>query len=154
MPAKVCGSYEELVAAVEAVVPKILTGYVADVAEDILLKHIVSDVYGVDRRSPNGWFGSMYQRRHSLENSIDSFMETPDTLAVTTQANPATSIFGGSVYGENGGFLQLLESGDLGFLNQLGKSFPRPVVANAQSEISSSSAINAALQRGIQSEIG
>lgn len=147
-------SYEELVAAVNAAIPKILTDYIAEVAEDILLEHIETDIYDAYTPKAGGWLNdSTYPRRHALEQGVDSWLESSDTLLITSKANPSPAIISGhSVYGgESGGFLQLLESGNMGIS---GCQFPRPAVSQAQAEVDSSPAIMAALQRGIDSEIG
>ena len=154
MASRTFGSYEELIAAVKAVIPNILTDYVADVAEEILLDHIESDIYDAYAPQPGKWINdSTYPRRHALEHGVDSWMESPDTLVVTSKANPSPAIISGhSVYGgDSGGFLRLLESGNMGIS---GCQFPRPAVTSTQAEFGSSSALSAALQRGIRSEIG
>lgn len=154
MAGKVYGSFEELVAAVQKTVPTILKDYVSDVAEEILLEHIESDIYAAYTPKENGWIGGeTYHRRHALEAGLDSHMEGNDTLVVTSRADPSPAVLPGySVYGgSEGGLFRLLESGNMGIS---GCQFPRPAIANTQNEFESSAAINNAIQRGIEAEIG
>lgn len=144
--------WETLTAAVEKRVPAILTKDVAPVAEEILRKHIKSDIYDVYTPKENGWVhGSTYQRRHILEDSIVAYVNG-DTLVVTSTATASPSVIYGWSF-ENryaGAFLEMLETGNMGFWR---KDFPRPAVSNAQKEIDKSDEITAAIQKGIIREI-
>lgn len=147
-------SWESLVAAVESGVKDILIADVAPVAEDILRKHIESDIYGAYSPKNGGWFAgryyeSAYNRRHVLDNSIKSTMENATSMMVTSSAPANQSLVPGYSFSNryDGGFLQMLENGDMGIWR---KGFPRPAVSNAQKEIDSSSKIRAAIKSGIK----
>lgn len=113
----------------------ILMNDVAPVAIDILLSHIRKDIY--DAYQP-----SFYKRRYSLlsEGNIMYKMIDDNTLFVTSTAQP-----NGKRGFEPGGFLQMLEEGNLGWWKQ---GFARPAISNAQKEIDSSAKITSAINRG------
>lgn len=145
-----------LIAAIENKVPVILKEYVAPVAEQIFKEHIKSDIYNVYSPKPNGWVTSggertTYQRRHVLEGAVKSDMEGKNTLVVTSTASPSPSVLPGyGVSGGDGGFLKLLESGNMGLWRG---GFARPAVSNAQRDFDSSSRISKAIESGIKAEI-
>lgn len=148
------GDWDSLVAAVEQELSKVLFYDVAPVAEEILRRHIKTDIYDKDKRKPYGWHGGMYPRRNILPGTVYSELEDNETLMVSTMGTPNTPVVlnrGYTVDGSEGGFLRLLEEGPWGIW---GNGFPRPAVTLAQKEIDSSSKINAAIQRGIKNRIG
>lgn len=113
----------------------ILMTDVAPVAIDILLKHIKKDIY-------EAYTPSFYERRYSLlarENIMYKMIDA-NTLFITSTAQP-----NGKRGFAPGGFLQMLEEGDLGWWR---KGFPRPAITNAQNEVDSSSKIANAISRG------
>lgn len=143
----------ELVDAVEDATIRILKKDVAPVAEDILKKHIKSDIYDVYTPKENGWVsGTTYQRRYSLEDSISSSIINDDTLLTTSYATASPAIVKGWSFHNRypGAFLKLLEVGDMGIWKS---GFARPAVSNAQSEIDSSSRVESAIKNGIKREI-
>lgn len=117
----------------------VLMEYVAPVVEDILRKHIESDVYGA-------YGPSVYQRRMSLVNNIRSQMISDNELLVTSIAQPNKPANGWHSSGD-GAFLYMLEAGDLGWWR---KGFPRPAISNAQREVDSSTAVESAKRNGIK----
>lgn len=127
-------------AAIDASASRIvLMEYVAPVVEEILRKHIASDIYGA--YSPN-----VYDRRMSLMNSIKSQMISDSELLVTAIAQPNKPAHGWHSSGD-GAFLHMLETGNLGWWR---KGFPRPAISNAQREVDSSSAVERAKRTGIK----
>jgi len=147
-------SWDGLVTAVEGSIKDILLVDVAPVAEDILKKHIESDIYGAYAPKNGGWFAgrhyeSAYSRRHVLESSLKSTMENATSMLVTSSAPANQSLVPGYSFSNryDGGFLQMLENGDMGIWR---KGFPRPAVSNAQKEIDSSAKIRAAIKNGIK----
>lgn len=156
------GDWESLVAAVESQFPAILEGYVKPVAEQVVLRHIFSDIYGATAPKAGAWVnGTTYGRRYSLLSEGNMYHELQDggsTLMVTSNAAPSPAIVPGYSFHNRrpGAFLQLLESGNLG-INKRG--FPRPAITNAQNDIDSqlgspASEIGAAIQAGLSSLIG
>lgn len=157
--------WESLVSAVDASVSQILEMDVAPVAEDILKKHIKSDIYDAYTPKTNGWvlktgdktksgkdkyIRTTYRRRNDLIDAVYSRMQGSHTLFISSSAVADTPLFGNSRKYE-GAFLQLLESEDMGLWRG---GFPRPAVTNAQKEIDASQKIRSAIKRGIQREIG
>lgn len=147
-------SWEELTAAVSNEIPSILLNDVASVAEEIVRKHILSDIYGAYTPKDGGWFAgrrfeTAYERRHILESSIHSRMESPTMMLTTSYATANQSLVPGYHFVNRypGAFLQMLENGNMGIWT---KGFPRPVISNAQKEIDRSSAIQRAIQRGVK----
>lgn len=155
--------WESLVSAVDAKATQILQRDVAPVAEDILKKHIKSDIYDVYTPKENGWVLKAettasgrdkyvritYQRRNDLIDAVSSRMMGKHTLFISSNAKVNTSLFGTFQHHE-GAFLELLESGNMGLWRG---GFPRPAVTNTQNEIDTSHEIKSAIQNGIQREI-
>lgn len=123
----------------------VLMNDVAPVAEEILRRHIETDIYGAYSPPSHG-----YERRYSLTRNIISKMVDDTTLLVTSNAQPAYPHIGWASSGD-GAFLQMLEVGNLGWWR---KGFPRPAISNAQKEAEDSSAIREAIQRGIDRVMG
>ena len=158
--------WESLVSAVDAKATQILQRDVAPVAEDILKKHIKSDIYDAYTPKTNGWVlkvgttasgkdkyvRTTYQRRNDLIDAVYSRMMGKHTLfiTITSSAKVNTPLFG-KFKNHEGAFLELLESGNMGLWRG---GFPRPAVMNTQNEIDTSHEIKSAIQNGIQREIG
>ena len=146
--------WESLVSAVDAKATQILQRYVAPVAEDILKKHIKSDIYDVYTPKTNGWVnGTTYQRRHALEQAVTTIVQDKHTILVTSTATASPAVLSGWSFHNRypGAFLKLLEVGNMGIWRG---GFPRPAVTNTQNEIDTSQEIKSAIQNGIQREIG
>lgn len=146
--------WESLVSAVDAKATQILQRDVAPVAEDILKKHIKSDIYDVYTPKQNGWVnGTTYQRRHTLEQSVTTIVQDKNTILVTSTATASPAVLSGWSFHNRypGAFLKLLEVGNMGIWRG---GFPRPAVTNTQNEIDTSQEIKSAIQNGIQREIG
>lgn len=121
---------------------------IAKLGEDLLSLHISKDIYGVDIRGANTWGGLKYPRRYQLDEEVYSYLEGT-TIIVTTRGAPSPSVVGrkgGSPFYdiEQGGFLAMLNDGNLGFLTnnpergtRYGASFPRPAITNAQAVVDS-----------------
>lgn len=156
--------WESLISAVDAKATQILQRDVAPVAEDILKKHIKSDIYDAYTPKTNGWVlkvgttasgkdkyvRTTYQRRNDLIDAVYSRMMGKHTLFITSSAKVNTPLFG-KFQNHEGAFLELLESGNMGLWRG---GFPRPAVMNTQNEIDTSHEIKSAIQNGIQREIG
>lgn len=145
---------DSLLDAVESGITDILRDDIAPVVENILLKHIKSDIYGAYTPKPGAWVnGTTYQRRHVLEDGITSTIEGGDTLIVTSDATAGQSVVRGHHFSNRyaGAFLQLLESGHMGIWKS---GFARPAVANAQREADNSSRVSGAINRGIKRVMG
>lgn len=159
MADKFFDDWDGLFNAVNKVASNVLKKDVAPIAEDILEKHIKSDIYDAYTPKQNGWVTSdgsqtTYTRRHVLEGSITSYLTgNNDTLLVTSRATASPSIVKGYSFRNryDGSFLKLLESGNMGIWNG---GFPRPAVENTQNEIDKSGSIRLAILHGIQREIG
>lgn len=146
--------WDDLVNAVDSKLSIILEKDVAPIAEEILSKHIKSDIYDVYTPKENGWVnGTTYQRRHLLEDTVTSITLDNNTLLVTSTATASPSIIGGWSFHNRyqGAFLKLIESGNTGIWKS---GFPRPAVTNTQEEIDNSNKITSAIKRGIKREIG
>ena len=146
--------WESLVSAVDAKATQILQRDVAPVAEDILKKHIKSDIYDVYTPKPNGWVnGTTYQRRYALEQAVTTIVQDKHTILVTSTATASPAVLSGWSFHNRypGAFLKLLEVGNMGIWRG---GFPRPAVTNTQNEIDTSQEIKSAIQNGIQREIG
>lgn len=146
--------WESLVSAVDARAAQILQRDVAPVAEDILKKHIKSDIYDVYTPKPNGWVnGTTYQRQHALEQAVTTIVQDKHTILVTSTATASPAVLSGWSFHNRypGAFLKLLEVGNMGIWRG---GFPRPAVTNTQNEIDTSQEIKSAIQNGIQREIG
>lgn len=143
-------SWEELAAAIDAVVPAVLESSVAPVMESIVTKHVKEDVYDAYTPKPGGWSlsrmkssvrsayaasagDSTYHRRNSLYN-LKSEMQGRNTLLTTTSSAPAPAVVRGWSFHNrrDGAFFQLLESGKTGIWRG---GFPRYPIRNAQREI-------------------
>lgn len=123
---------------------------VAAKVEEILKKHIASDIYGRSYKSEGAWVnGTTYQNRNNIENMVKSEMEDENTLVVTSTEGASESISRIKKFsnGEDGAFLQLLESGNMGFVK---KGFSRPAVTNAQREVDNNPSIRALIDRGMK----
>lgn len=146
--------WESLVSAADAKATQILQRDVAPVAEDILKKHIKSDIYDVYTPKPNGWVnGTTYQRRHTLEQAVTTIAQDTHTILVTSTATASPAVLSGWSFHNRypGAFLKLLEVGNMGIWRG---GFPRPAVTNTQNEIDTSQEIKSAIKNGIQREIG
>lgn len=146
--------WESLVSAVDAKATQILQRDVAPIAEDILKKHIKSDIYDVYTPKQNGWVnGTTYQRRHVLEQAVTTIVQDKHTILVTSTATASPAVLSGWSFHNRypGSFLKLLEAGNMGIWHG---GFPRPAVTNTQNEIDTSQEIKSAIQNGIQREIG
>lgn len=146
--------WESLVSAVDAKATQILQRDVAPVAEDILKKHIKSDIYDVYTPKTNGWVnGTTYQRRRALEQAITTIVQDKHTILITSTAAASPAVLSGWSFHNRypGSFLKLLEVGNMGIWRG---GFPRPAVTNTQNEIDTSQEIKSAIQNGIQREIG
>lgn len=158
MANKFFDDWDSLVNAVNKVASNVLKNDVAPVAEDILIKHIKSDIYDAYTPKQNGWVtpegkATTYERRHVLERSVTSYTTNNDTLLVTSTAMASKSVVKGYSFRNryDGSFLQLLESGNMGIWRG---GFPRPAVKNTQDEIDRSRRITSIIRQGIQREIG
>lgn len=117
----------------------VLMEYVAPVVEEILRKHIESDIYGA-------YNPKTYTRSNSLTANVRSMLISDNELLVTSTAVPNTPHVGWYSSGD-GAFLYMLEVGDLGWWR---KGFPRPAISNAQREVDSSTAVESAKRNGIK----
>lgn len=153
MAGKTYNSIEEYIAAVEAALPKVLEEYFAPHIEDVLKKHVQSDIYDAYTPKEGGWInGTTYQRRHSLLNTIESQING-NVMATTSSASPSPSVRKGSVWGSaDGAFFDLLASGNMGIWRG---GFPRPAVERAQAEIDGEMAfLEGLLQKGLEAIVG
>lgn len=136
----------------DAVIKNVLEKKIGEKVWKILKDHIEKDVY--DAYKPNGrwvWGTAQddevngYQRRREkgLLNEAGKYIFVDRDgdlwgLRVSTKARPSESVLGYKWTHHTGGFLALLEKGDLGFWSRSGNSvthpFPRPVITNAQDE--------------------
>jgi len=136
--------WETLMYQSQRALDRILLDDVGPIAEKILEERIEADIY--DAYTP-----AYYQRRHVLEDSIESTITDPGTLFVTSTATAAPSLLPGHAF-ENrypGAFLEMLEVGNMGFWR---KNFPRPAVLRAQGIITGSSEVRSAIADGIRRE--
>lgn len=145
--------FEDLYALTDAVqegLLSVLENDVAPVVEDILQKHIKSDIYDAYSPKEGAWVGgTTYKRRHVLEGGIKSSLESDGTLLTTSDAVAGQSIVKGYEFSNKyeGAFLQLLESGHMGIWRS---GFARPAVSNAQREVENSSKVSRAIRTGIE----
>lgn len=153
-------SIEALVSAIEkrstAIAQRVLEKYAAPIAEEIVRQHIISDIYNAYTPKENGWVDTKgnrvtYQRRHDLENSLYYQFNGVDEILITSNAKANRSV-GRQKFRHRypGSFLELLESGNMGMWRG---GFPRPAIAKAQAEIDGSTAIQKAIQYGINKEL-
>lgn len=146
--------WNSLTNAVNTKANQILQTDVAPVAENILKKHIKSDIYDVYTPKENGWVnGETYKRRHSLEQAITTIPQGENTILITSAATASPAIITGWSFRNRypGSFLKLLEAGNMGIWTS---GFPRPAVNNTQDDIDSSRKIKSAIKSGIEREIG
>ena len=117
----------------------VMMDYVAPVVEEILRKHIESDIYGA-------YTPKFYERSYSLTANVRSQMISDDELLVTSTAVPNTPHAGWHSSGD-GAFLYMLEVGDLGWWR---KDFPRAAISNTQRETDSSTKVRQAMKLGVE----
>lgn len=155
MKDKYFGDFDSLVSAVNGKIAIILKEDVSPIAEEILKKHINSDIYDAYTPKENGWVGhETYQRRHVLENSIETFQnDKKNEILITSTATASPAIVSGWSFRNRypGAFLKLLEKGNMGIWRG---GFPRPAVSNTQNELDNSDAVAEAIAAGIKREIG
>lgn len=123
---------------------------VAPVVEDILRRHIQTDIYDVYTPKEGAWIGGeTYERSHLLEDSVTSYIIDGDTLFTTSMTTADESIVEGYDFSSNypGAFLEMLASGHTGIWTS---GFPRPAVENAQAEVDNSSAVRQAVDRSVK----
>lgn len=114
----------------------------------ILKDHIDEEIYKHPIRSNDDDHRSRYRQRRSggLLNEADKYIKVLHepgsnqyTLRVTTTAPPSPSTLGWAWVPSIGGFLQMLEIGDLGYVSKGRKKtrtlFPRPAISTAQDEV-------------------
>lgn len=134
----------------DAEAKEVLEKYVLPIMEEILLAHITLDIYGGYVPKEYGWIGGKtYQARYSLTSRSDLYHEIDgNTIMVTSLAEPE-DIWDG-FNGEPGGFLQILEEGNMGAWTRVtGKKLPRPALSEAQKTVDKSKTIEKAVERGI-----
>lgn len=135
----------------------ILEEYVAPVATEIVKKHIQRDIYDKYTPKKGAWVnGSTYERRYSLlqdgaGDGIYTSIVAPDEILITSDTRANDSVVRGRRFTTEypGAFLAFFEQNNFGVWKN---GFPRPAISNAQKEIDKSSAINQAIQRGIEQE--
>ena len=130
-------------------VERILTRDVAPIMKEILRKHILDDVYGAYTPHRNGWVNhKTYQRRHLLENNIETMMIDPYTIGVTSLAPAAPAVVPGYTFEERqeGSLLELIEAEKHGVW---AGGFPRYPIRNTQDELNKSAEIARAIQDGL-----
>lgn len=124
-------------------IPTAAIAEIRKLGEEVLRRHIETNIYGVDKRGSGTWVhGTTYSRRHALPATVYSYV-AGNTVYVTASGAPSTPIRNGASFdsSEPGSFLGLLESGNLGFLTRTSRyapGFPRPAVSNAQAEVDGS----------------
>lgn len=142
-------SYNNLDDAVQG----ILLAEVAPVVEEILRRHIQTDIYDAYTPKEGAWVdGQTYERRHVLEDAITSEIIDGGTLFVTSVAAANDSVVRGYEFSNDhpGAFLELLESGNMGIWRG---GFARPAVTNAQSEVDGSAEIRMLIENGVRREL-
>jgi len=138
------GDWATLLAQAQETLDCILLCDVSPIAERILKERIAEDVYAA-------YTPAYYERRHVLEQNVESDLTSSGTLHVTSTADASPSLLKGYSF-ENrypGAFLEMLEVGNMGFWR---RDFPRPAVSMAQKKIDSSSEIRNAIKAGIRRE--
>lgn len=147
--------WDSLIAAAEKNISVILKNDVAPITEEIVKSHIQSDIYYTYTPRAGRWVdGNTYQRRHVLEDSINSTFVSKGVLLTTSTATASAPILNGHSFTNRypGAFLKMLENGNMGIWKS---GFPRPVISNAQLEIDNSiqdGAIRHAIENGIKRE--
>jgi len=143
-----CENWEQLTNAAQQKCIQIVDKKIAPIAKEIVLKHIVSDIYGAYTPKENGWVtknGSRttYRRRHLLDSKGNIYHEfiSGDEIIITSRVTASPAIAKGWSFHNRypGAFLKLLESGNMGLWRG---GFARPAIGNAQKEINTSSRIN------------
>jgi len=133
---------EALLLAMGDALPELVENYVKPKGEGLLRQNIRSRVYGA-------YTPTEYVRRWSLLNMVKSEITRTGgysvDYSVTSEASPAPPARG-FVY-QKGGFLFMLENGDLGFWR---KGFPRPSISPTQSQFDRGY-LSGAIRTGIES---
>lgn len=152
MAGGVYNSVEEFLAAVEAAIPEVAEEYIAPYVEDVLSRHIESDIYDVYTPKEGGWVHGTYHRRHALTGGIQSVFKG-DVLSTTSTAAPSPSILGAATWGSaEGAFFDLLASGNMGLWRN---GFPRPAIPKAQAEIDGSTdVLDRLFEKGLNAILG
>ena len=138
--------WEALVSQAQTKLDAVLQNGVAPVAEKILKERIAKDIYAA-------YTPAYYERRHVLEQHVESNLTGCGTLLVTSTAGVSPSIIPGYTF-ENrypGAFLEMLETGNMGFWR---KNFPRPAVARTQEELDKSREIDRVIRDSLKREFG
>ena len=144
----------------DAVIRTALEKKIGEKVWKVLKDHIEKDVYAAYKPEGEWGWGTKqdslhdgYQRRREkgLLNEADKYIDVDYNagtdvwrLRVSTNAQPSESVLGQSWKPYVGGFLRLLEEGNLGFwsksfdnwyhMSRVTHPFPRPVITNAQEE--------------------
>lgn len=142
------------------IVNEILLEDVAPIVEQMLLDYISYDIYDAYEPEESGWIGKQtYQRRYSLldESNLRSWILEDGVLAVTSTAVPDGPVYtrnGAHFYNlDNGGFLAMLQHGDIGFWSWSKGILKRPALGHAQLGVDrslSTGAIKRAIENGIK----
>lgn len=143
--------FDELYKAVDERLNIVLKKHVAPVAEDILRQFIRTDIYLAYTPKRGRWVnGSTYEREYDLEESVYSVVYDDNTALITSDAR-AVPLLRSSVFEHRrpGAFLELLESGHMGFWKA---GFPRPAVRNAQEAVKTMPHIKEAIRYGLDAE--
>lgn len=133
-------------------IPEIQAAILRDVApivEDILKRHIQTDIYDAYTPKPGAWVDdTTYERRHDLEENITSSFISQDTMLTTSTATANVSVVPGYEFSDKypGAFLELIGGNRLGIWRG---GFARPAVANAQAEVDNSSLVQSAIRNSI-----
>ena len=123
---------------------------VAPVVEEILRRHIQTDIYDVYTPKEGAWIGGeTYERSHLMEDNLTSYVIDGDTLFTTAMTTADDPIVQGYEFSSNypGAFLEMLANGNMGIWKS---GFPRPAVENAQAEVDNSSAVRQAVNRSVK----
>lgn len=155
MASEIYGNIDLLGLAAAKKLDLILKRDVAPEVEKILKKNIQKRIYDSYTPKPNGWVNkTTYHRRYSLLDSFVCISEGQNEITITTVADPDTPVVKGSVFTpyEEGSFLKMLGLRSKKARGIWFTGFPRPVVNFAEEEISRSSSVSRAIQRGIKRE--
>ena len=146
-------NWNDLIAAAQKKCAKILVTDVAPVAEEIVRRHIETDIYAAYTPRPGAWVNkTTYQRRKRLPEEVTHFVQEKGTsILVTSTAKSSKSIVKGWSFHNRrpGSFLSLIEHGPFGIWRS---GFPRPAISKAQQEINSGEGIRDAIRSGIKRE--
>ena len=155
----------------------------APIVEDILRKHIETKIYGFHYSFDRGTYGRRHQLPEKVYSSMagaDTMITTSSAPPAPSRVRGgAPKMYGGAVFtgedmsgrsssggsraitgfktgtsGSAGGFLRLLETGNMGFITRRHGYFPRPAVSSAQAEVDGSARVAAAKQRIIAKILG